>query len=155
MARRLVDSNLVGHDSHGVLRVSKYLEWMREGNLLPNRTPSLVFDSDTIAIVDGQRGFGQVIGEYAGTLGGHVADRHCAGRIAQLRSPRPPRRLGGARRRRRSRVDALFRPPARSVAPFGGGDRRLSTNPLCVGIPQAGGGRSSSTSPRRRSPRAS
>ena len=69
VARRLVDSNLVGHDSHGVLRVSKYLEWMREGNLLPNRTPSLVFDSDTIAIVDGQRGFGQVIGEYAGTLG--------------------------------------------------------------------------------------
>ena len=29
VARRLVDSNLVGHDSHGVIRVGKYLEWMR------------------------------------------------------------------------------------------------------------------------------
>ena len=31
VARRLVDANLVGHDSHGVLRVGKYLEWMRVG----------------------------------------------------------------------------------------------------------------------------
>ena len=31
IARRLVDSNLVGHDSHGVLRVGKYLEWVRDG----------------------------------------------------------------------------------------------------------------------------
>ena len=60
VAGRLVDSNLVGHDSHGVLRVSKYLEWMRDGTLKPNTPPTIVFDSDTIAIVDGNRGFGQV-----------------------------------------------------------------------------------------------
>ncbi len=36
IARRLVDSNLVGHDSHGVLRVGKYLEWVRDGWLKPN-----------------------------------------------------------------------------------------------------------------------
>src|SRR5689334_2899133 len=69
IARRLVDSNLVGHDSHGVIRVSKYLEWMRKGWLLANQPPTLVFDSDTLAIVDGNRGFGQVIGEYATKLG--------------------------------------------------------------------------------------
>ena len=47
IARRLVDSNLVGHDSHGVLRVGKYLEWVREGWLKPNTPPTIVFDSDT------------------------------------------------------------------------------------------------------------
>lgn len=36
VARRLVDSNLVGHDSHGVIRVGKYLEWVRTGWLVPN-----------------------------------------------------------------------------------------------------------------------
>jgi len=36
VARRLVDSNLVGHDSHGVLRVGKYLEWVRTGWLKPS-----------------------------------------------------------------------------------------------------------------------
>ena len=35
IATRLVDSNLVGHDSHGVLRVGKYLEWVRDGTLSP------------------------------------------------------------------------------------------------------------------------
>jgi hydroxycarboxylate dehydrogenase B len=63
IARRLVDSNLVGHDSHGVLRVGKYLEWVRDGWLRPNTPPTIVFDSDALAIVDGNRGFGQVVGD--------------------------------------------------------------------------------------------
>jgi len=69
IARRLIDSNLVGHDSHGVLRVGKYLEWMRNGWLKANQAPTIVFESDAVAIVDGNRGFGQVIGEFAGSLG--------------------------------------------------------------------------------------
>src|SRR6266567_811018 len=69
IARRLVDSNLVGHDSHGVLRVPRYLDWMREGWVKANQNPTIVFDSDVIAIVDGNRGFGQVVGEFTGRLG--------------------------------------------------------------------------------------
>src|SRR5438105_5009126 len=69
IARRLVDSNLVGHDSHGVLRVSRYLDWMRKGWVKANQAPSVAFENDSIAIVDGNRGFGQVVGEFAGTLG--------------------------------------------------------------------------------------
>jgi uncharacterized oxidoreductase len=52
IARRLVDSNLVGHDSHGVLRVPRY-RLDQDGTLRPNTAPTLVFDSETIAIVDG------------------------------------------------------------------------------------------------------
>src|SRR6266849_1480612 len=69
VARRLVDANLVGHDSHGVIRVGKYLEWMRSGWLRANQVPTIDFESDTIAIVDGNRGFGQVVGEFTGKLG--------------------------------------------------------------------------------------
>src|SRR5204863_7857971 len=75
IARRLVDSNLVGHDSHGVIRVGKYLEWMRAGWLKTNQAPSVVFESETIAIVDGNRGFGQVVGEFAGNLGTSKASK--------------------------------------------------------------------------------
>src|SRR5439155_15371430 len=46
VARRLVDANLVGHDSHGVLRVGKYLEWMRVGWLMANQTASVVVEND-------------------------------------------------------------------------------------------------------------
>ena len=50
IANRLVDSNLVGHDSHGVLRVGRYLEWMREGWVKANQNPTITFDSGVIAI---------------------------------------------------------------------------------------------------------
>ena len=38
---------------------------MRKGWVRANQTPTIVFESDTIAIVDGNRGFGQVVGEFA------------------------------------------------------------------------------------------
>jgi len=82
IARRLVDSNLVGHDSHGVLRVAKYLEWVRDGTLKPNVSPTIVFESDTIAIIDGQRGFGQVIGEFAARTAREAGNRTPARRQA-------------------------------------------------------------------------
>jgi uncharacterized oxidoreductase len=142
IARRLVDSNLVGHDSHGVLRVSKYLDWVREGYLRPNATPSLVFQSDAIAIVDGNRGFGQVVGEYAGGLG--VAKARKAGiALVGLRNCGHLGRLGDwaelAAAAGLVSLHFLNTSGAQRVAPFGGSDRRLSTNPLCVGIPQADG----------------
>lgn len=142
VARRLVDANLVGHDSHGVLRVPTYLEWMRQGSLRPDRDPRLVFESETIAIVDGDCGFGQVIGEFAGRLGiSKAAQRGIA--MIGLRNCGHLGRLGDwaelAAQHGQVSLHFLNTSGAQRVAPFGGSDRRLSTNPLCVGIPQAGG----------------
>jgi uncharacterized oxidoreductase len=125
IARRLVDSNLVGHDSHGVLRVGKYLEWVRDGWLKPNTAPTIVFDSDTIAIIDGNRGFGQVTGEFATSLGIAKAARKGIAMIG-LRNCGHLGRLGDwARwRRRRAGVTACSIHRARSVRPRRR-DRRL------------------------------
>ena len=38
IASHLVEANLVGHDSHGVLRVPVYVKWLREGKVLAGRT---------------------------------------------------------------------------------------------------------------------
>lgn len=142
VARRLVDSNLVGHDSHGVLRVGKYLDWVREGNLRPNAKPTLVFQTDTIAIVDGNRGFGQVIGEFAGLQGTAKAAKSGIALVG-LRNCGHLGRLGDwaelAAAAGQVSMHFLNTSGAQRVAPYGGSDRRLSTNPLCVGIPQAGG----------------
>jgi uncharacterized oxidoreductase len=142
IARRLVDSNLVGHDSHGVLRVSRYLEWLRKGWVKANQTPTVAFASDAIAIVDGNRGFGQVVGEFAGKLGttkaasmgiALVGLRNCGhlGRVgdwAELAAA-----VGQVS------LHFLNTSSGLRVAPFGGSDRRLSTNPITIGIPVAGG----------------
>src|SRR5437879_6076137 len=142
IARRLVDSNLVGHDSHGVIRVGKYLEWLRAGWLKPNQPPTLVFDSDALAIVDGNRGFGQVIGEYAMKLGIAKAAQKGIAMIG-LRNCGHLGRLGDwaemAADAGQVPLHFLNTSGAQRVAPYGGSDRRLSTNPLAIGVPIAGG----------------
>ena len=141
IARRLVDSNLAGHDSHGVIRVGKYLDWVREGNLRPNARPEVVFDSGAVVIVDGNRGFGQVIGEFAGALGIRKA-RSSGIALVGLRNCGHLGRLGDwaelAAEAGQVSLHFLNTSGAQRVAPFGGSDRRLSTNPLCVGVPQRG-----------------
>ena len=142
IARRLVDSNCVGHDSHGVLRVGKYLEWSRKGWLRPNARPSVVFDSDTIAIVDGNRGFGQVVGEFAASLGIAKAAKSGIAMVG-LRNCGHLGRVGDwaemAAAAGQVSLHFLNTSGAQRVAPFGGSDRRLSTNPIAIGIPVADG----------------
>jgi uncharacterized oxidoreductase len=141
IARRLVDSNLVGHDSHGVLRVGKYLEWVRQGWLVPNQKPDIVFENDSIAILDGRRGFGQVAGEFAGRVGIAKAARAGIAMIG-LRNCGHLGRVGDwaelAAEAGQVSLHFLNTSGAQRVAPFGGSDRRLSTNPITVGVPVIG-----------------
>ena len=142
VARRLVDSNLVGHDSHGVIRVGKYLEWVRAGWLVPNASPTVAFENDAIAIVDGNRGFGQVVGEYAGALGTRKAAATGIAMVG-LRNCGHLGRVGDwaelAAAQGQVSLHFLNTSGAQRVAPFGGSDRRLSTNPITIGVPVAGG----------------
>jgi uncharacterized oxidoreductase len=141
VARRLVDSNLVGHDSHGVLRVSRYLDWIRDGTLRPNTAPTVVFDSATIAIVDGNRGFGQVTGEFATKLGIAKASEMGIAMIG-LKNCGHLGRVGDwadmAAAAGQVSLHFLNTSGAQRVAPFGGADRRLSTNPIAIGVPVEG-----------------
>jgi len=141
IARRLVDANCVGHDSHGVIRVGKYLEWVAKGWLRPNQSPTIVFESDVIAIIDGNRGFGQVIGEFAARLGiGKAAKSGLA--MIGLRNCGHLGRVGDwaemAAAERQVSLHFLNTSGAQRVAPYGGRDRRLSTNPISIGIPLDG-----------------
>jgi len=69
IAAHLVEANLVGHDSHGVIRVRTYIDWLLGGQVSAGRRAEVVFENDAIAIVDGHSGFGQSIGEEAVQLG--------------------------------------------------------------------------------------
>src|SRR5262249_24705991 len=82
IAWHLVEANLVGHDSHGVIRVSSYVSWLRTGKVLANRTLQVVFENEVLAVVDGQFGFGQTIGAQATQLGIDKSARHCVAVIA-------------------------------------------------------------------------
>ncbi|MGH2615278.1 MAG: Ldh family oxidoreductase, partial [Thermomicrobiales bacterium] len=59
VADSLIDANLAGHDSHGVLRLPSYLQRARDGQIQPAAVASLASRSGATAIVDGALGRGQ------------------------------------------------------------------------------------------------
>src|SRR3546814_6077178 len=65
IARRLTGANLRGHDSHGVIRIPRYVQWAADGLQVPNQTITILLDQPSFAIIDGRYGFGQSIGEQA------------------------------------------------------------------------------------------
>ena len=57
----LIESNLVGHDSHGVIRIPVYVEGILKGRTKPGSQIKVVRESATTAAVDGGWGLGQVV----------------------------------------------------------------------------------------------
>jgi len=142
VAANLVEANLRGHDSHGVGMVPRYVDAVLEGGLAVNAHVAVRQDSGALLTLDGRQGYGQVIGREAMELGAArakehgvcivgLAHSHHLGRIGQWAEQCVDHGLVSIHF-----VNVLSRP---IVAPFGGRDARLGTNPFCVGIPRPGG----------------
>lgn len=65
VARHLVRANLSGHDSHGVIRVPKYVAQADRGELLPTARPTLAHESEVTGLIDGHCGFGHFATAFA------------------------------------------------------------------------------------------
>ncbi|MFL6664794.1 MAG: Ldh family oxidoreductase, partial [Rhizobacter sp.] len=72
----LLQANLTGHDSHGVGMLPRYANAWLEGGLAPNAQLVTRIDAGTLLALDGQKGFGQVIGHDAMQLGIARARQH-------------------------------------------------------------------------------
>jgi hydroxycarboxylate dehydrogenase B len=137
----LVDANLTGHDSHGVIRVPRYVDWVRTGDLVPNQSIERLVDTPVIGVVDARFGFGQTMAPMAVDIG--VEKARATGLSAiSLRNSGHVGRVGewAERAAAAGLISIHFVNAAGSilVAPFGGLERRLSTAPFCVGVPRAG-----------------
>ncbi len=135
----LVDANLTGHDSHGVIRVPRYVDWVRTGDIVPNQSIERVVDTPVIGVVDGRFGFGQTMAPLAVDVGVKKAKAMGLSAIS-LRNSGHVGRVGEWAERAASAglISIHFVNAAGSilVAPFGGLERRLSTAPFCVGVPR-------------------
>lgn len=138
VATNLVEANLTGHDSHGVGMLPRYIEVLLEGDLRPNQHPAIELDTGPLLRVNGNTGYGQVIGMETMELGIARARQHgvC---LASLTNSHHLGRIGHWAEQCVAAglvsvhfVNVLPRP---IVAPFAGRDGRFSTNPFCVGIP--------------------
>lgn len=143
VASHLVGANLAGHDSHGVMRVPQYVDLIDAGKLKPASHGQVVEQTASIAVMDGGQGFGQVIAREAMLLAvklarasgiGAVSVRNCChtGRIGTYTQMAAREGLLGI---------AMVNTGGggQSVAPFGGIERRLATNPISIASPTKSG----------------
>ena len=141
ISRHLVDANLAGHDSHGVVRVPRYVEWLEAGYVLKGQTADVVTDGGAFAVIDGKWGFGQTVTPQAVAFGikRAVENGVC---ITALRNAGHIGRVGAYAEQAMEQglISIHFVNVAGSilVAPFGGVERRFSTNPVSIGVPLPG-----------------
>ena len=143
VADHLVKANLAGHDSHGVIRAPIYVRWVREEKVIPNQRIEVVFENDVMALVDGRMGFGQAVAFQALELGLEKTRRFGVSIVA-LRNAAHVGRVGhwaeiAAAAGKVSLHFVNTTGLGMLVAPIGGIGRRLSANPIAVGIPRGDG----------------
>lgn len=141
IAWRLTGANLRGHDSHGVLRTRRYVEWMEEGKVFPGRRIEVERETEVLAVIDGDYGFGQTVGEQTVDLGVRKASRHGVA-VTALKNAGHLGRIGDwAERAAESGCASIHMVNVRGsllVAPYGAIERRGSTSPFCAGVPLPG-----------------
>jgi uncharacterized oxidoreductase len=141
IATHLLGANLAGHDSHGVARVPRYVEWLQAGYVLKGQDAEIVTDGGCFALLDGKFGFGQTVAPQAVDLGIARALQHGIA-VVGLRNAGHIGRVGDYAETaiRAGLISVHFVNVAGSVlvAPFGGTERRFSTAPFAVGVPLPG-----------------
>jgi uncharacterized oxidoreductase len=135
----LVAANLAGHDSHGVLRIPQYIGLMESGQIHPGAPMEVERESASHALINGNWGFGHVIAQKAMSLAIQKAKSSTISAIS-IYNCNHIGRLGSypvmaADEGLLGMVMANAGGTALYVAPFGGTDGRLATNPLSIAAP--------------------
>ena len=141
VAENLVLANLLGHDSHGIGMIPRYIDALLEGGLVVNQRVRTSVDAGALLALDGGRGYGQSIGRQAmqmaiarvrqhGSCVMTLGNSHHLGRIGHWAEMAVAEGFVSLHF-----VNVLSH--AR-VAAYGGRDARFGTNPCCVAIPLPG-----------------
>ena len=141
VADHLVDNDIIGHASHGVMRLREYADAIDRGELIPSAGPRIVSESAATAQIDGCWAFGQVVAEFASDLAIQKA-RSAGISSVTMRRVKHIGRLGryaekAARSDMASIIFTCGGGHGINQAPFGGTERRLTSNPVAISFPSA------------------
>jgi uncharacterized oxidoreductase len=141
VAENLVEANLQGHDSHGIGMAPRYVAALLEGGLHANRHVTAKLDAGALLALDGNAGYGQVVGKEAmelavprarqhGSCVMVLGNAHHLGRIGHWAEMAVAEGLVS--------IHFVNVVSHARVAPYAGADARFGTNPVCIGIPLPG-----------------
>lgn len=141
VADHLVDANLAGHDSHGLIRLPQYHKQVQEYEIRTDQRPVVVRETPTTALIDGNWTWGPYAAAYATDLAVDRAKSHGVSCVA-LRNAAHVGRLGVYPLR--AAEEGLLAHAwcnavgSARVAPWGGTEARLATNPIASAAPTSG-----------------
>ncbi len=137
VAGLMVEADLLGYGTHGIFRLRQYVNRLRDGGCNPTPNVSIVTESLATAVIDGDNGLGHLALKAARDLAMEKARKAGIGWV-------------GVRRGNHAGPAALYVRPqtevrmagicaavgsANHVAPFGGTDLLLGTNPIAIALP--------------------
>lgn len=144
VARHQVSANLVGHDSHGVLKTTTYVAAIDKGHIKPGAPYVVEREGPTTSVINGNWGFGFSTTERA--MAETIAKAKQQGvAMATVREQGHVGRLGAyAAMAAEEGMAAMIMADSglgpKSVTPFGGRTSRLGTNPICFAAPSGRSG---------------
>jgi len=140
VADSLVQADLWGHQSHGLLRLPWYVARLRSGAMRVRTDPVVRSDTGPLVLLDGRDGIGQVLTERARMLAVARAREHGVGVVGVRHSNHFGTAMYFTRRAAADGCVAVLTTNASpAMAPWGGREKALGTNPWSIAAPGAGG----------------
>lgn len=139
VADHLIEANLMGVDSHGVIRITQYVEDVRARSIIPGAPITAKQETETTTVVDGGWNFGLVVAWRAMEIAIEKARKHHTACVITRRCGHAGR-LGAYTQLAALNgfiAFAVCNSPRHGhfVLPWGGREGRLATNPISYGIP--------------------
>src|SRR5215471_12916823 len=139
VATGCVNANLAGHDSHGIIAVPTYIDRIKAGQIVPGAPWTIVQESPTTTVIDGNWGFGFYVNAKAMALTIEKAKTANVAACTVFRQSHVGRLaaypLMAAREGMIGLATADSGRSPKHVAPFGGREARLGTNPISIAVP--------------------
>jgi LDH2 family malate/lactate/ureidoglycolate dehydrogenase len=136
LADTLVQADLWGHSSHGVMRLGWYLARLRTGAMQAVTKPEFVIDGGAIAVIDGHHGIGQVLAARAADEAIARAKAHGIAAVGVRNSNHFGTAMYYTLRAARAGCVALLSTNASpAMAPWGGREKRVGNNPWSIAAP--------------------
>lgn len=139
VAKGCVLANLTGHDSHGVIAIPTYIDRIHKGHIVPGAPMKIVQETATTTVVDGNWGFGFLVAEKAMQMTIAKAKKSNVAATTILRQSHVGRvgayPIMAAKEGMIAIMTADSGRSPKAVAPFGGAEARVGTNPLAIAIP--------------------
>src|SRR5215216_4320308 len=136
VADHLVEADLRGVHSHGVIRVPTYAQGIRAGKINPRPKIEIVEDNGGQVVMDGDNGLGQLTAFRANELGIQRGKEHGIGAVALRRSTHCGAMAYYAiRARQHDLIGLAITNAGMNMTPTGGSAKIVGNNPFAMAVP--------------------